>query len=127
MHLYSRDETGCNGRYFTPIQQPIIVSGGLILRNEGWNKPHTAFQALISTIQYPKSQYQKPKILNYPFFTCHFLRILFHPALAFFKSACYIDAATLRTQLPFACDWGGGALESRLWTKLHMSPSCTRV
>lgn len=48
MHFYYMDETGCNGRDLTQAQQPIFVSGGLILRDEGWNKTHIAFQKIIS-------------------------------------------------------------------------------
>jgi hypothetical protein len=48
MHFYYIDETGCNGRDLTQTQQPIFVSGGLILRDEGWNKTHTDYQAIIS-------------------------------------------------------------------------------
>jgi hypothetical protein len=48
MHFYYIDETGCNGRDLTQAQQPIFVSGGLILRDEGWNKTHIEFQKIIS-------------------------------------------------------------------------------
>ncbi len=48
MHFYYIDETGCNGRDLTQAQQPIFVAGGLILRDEGWNKTHTEFQKIIS-------------------------------------------------------------------------------
>jgi len=48
MHFYYIDETGCNGRDLTQEQQPIFVLGGLILRDEGWNKTHIAFQKIIS-------------------------------------------------------------------------------
>ena len=48
MHFYYIDETGCNGRDLTQEQQPIFVLGGLILRDEGWNKTHIEFQKIIS-------------------------------------------------------------------------------
>ncbi len=48
MHFYYIDETGCNGRGLTQEQQPIFVLGGLILRDEGWNKTHIEFQKIIS-------------------------------------------------------------------------------
>ena len=48
MHFYYIDETGCNGRDLTQAQQPIFVSGGIILRDEGWNKTHIDYQAIIS-------------------------------------------------------------------------------
>jgi len=48
MHFYYIDETGCNGRDLNQAQQPIFVSGGLILRDEGWNKTHIEFQKIIS-------------------------------------------------------------------------------
>jgi hypothetical protein len=48
MHFYYIDETGCNGRDLTQTEQPIFVLGGLILRDEGWNKTHTEFQKIIS-------------------------------------------------------------------------------
>ncbi len=49
MHFFYIDETGCNGRDLTQTQQPIFVSGGIILRDEGWNKTHTEFEKIIST------------------------------------------------------------------------------
>jgi len=48
MHFFYIDETGCNGRDLTQIQQPIFVSGGVILRDEGWNKTHVEFEKIIS-------------------------------------------------------------------------------
>lgn len=48
MHFYYIDETGCNGRDLTQAEQPIFVSGGIILRDEGWNKTHIDYQAIIS-------------------------------------------------------------------------------
>jgi hypothetical protein len=49
MHFFYIDETGCNGRDLTQIQQPIFVSGGIILRDEGWNKTHLEFEKIISS------------------------------------------------------------------------------
>jgi hypothetical protein len=48
MHFYYIDETGCNGRDLRQAEQPIFVSGGIILRDEGWNKTHTSYQTIIS-------------------------------------------------------------------------------
>lgn len=48
MHFYYIDETGCNGRDLTQTQQPIFVLGGIILRDEGWNKTHQEFEKIIS-------------------------------------------------------------------------------
>jgi len=48
MHFYYIDETGCNGRDLRQIEQPIFVSGGIILRDEGWNKTHSEYQSIIS-------------------------------------------------------------------------------
>ena len=49
MHFYYIDETGCNGRDLTQTQQPIFVLGGIILRDEGWNKTHQEFEKIINT------------------------------------------------------------------------------
>ncbi len=48
MHFYYIDETGCNGSDLTQIQQPIFVLGGIILRDEGWNKTHQEYENVIS-------------------------------------------------------------------------------
>lgn len=48
MHFFYIDETGCNGRDLHQLEQPIFVSGGIILRDEGWNTTHAAFQTIIS-------------------------------------------------------------------------------
>lgn len=48
MHFYYIDETGCNGRDLRQAEQPIFVSGGIILRDEGWNKTHVDYQTIIS-------------------------------------------------------------------------------
>ncbi len=49
MHFFYIDETGCNGRDLSQDQQPIFVAGGMVLRDEGWNKTHTEFEKIIST------------------------------------------------------------------------------
>jgi hypothetical protein len=43
MHFFYLDESGCNGRDLTNPQQPIFVIGGIVLRDEGWNKTHSDF------------------------------------------------------------------------------------
>lgn len=48
MHFYYIDETGCNGRDLRQAEQPIFVSGGIILRDEGWNKTHIDYQNIIA-------------------------------------------------------------------------------
>jgi len=48
MHFFYIDESGCTGRDLTQGQQPIFVSGGIILRDEGWNKTHTKFEEIIN-------------------------------------------------------------------------------
>ena len=47
MHFYYIDETGCNGCDLRQVEQPIFVSGGIILRDEGWNKTHIDYQNII--------------------------------------------------------------------------------
>ena len=47
MHFFYIDETGCNGRDLTQAEQPVFVSGGIIVRDEGWNKTHVAFEKVI--------------------------------------------------------------------------------
>ncbi|MGQ1890440.1 DUF3800 domain-containing protein [Thermophagus sp. OGC60D27] len=48
MHFFYIDETGCDGRSLTNRQEPIFVLGGLILRDEGWNKTHIEFEKIIT-------------------------------------------------------------------------------
>ncbi len=48
MHFFYIDESGCTGRDLNPGQQPIFILGGIILRDEGWNKTHTDFNAVIN-------------------------------------------------------------------------------
>ncbi len=47
MHFYYIDETGCNGRDLSQTQQPIFALGGIILRDEGWNKTHQEYEKII--------------------------------------------------------------------------------
>ena len=47
MHFFYIDESGCNGRDLSQAEQPIFVSGGIIVRDEGWNKTHTEFEKVI--------------------------------------------------------------------------------
>jgi Protein of unknown function (DUF3800) len=48
MHFFYLDETGCNGKDLTQTQQPIFVSGGIIVRDEGWNETHKQYSKIIS-------------------------------------------------------------------------------
>jgi hypothetical protein len=48
MHFCYIDESGCNGRDLQHTQQPIFVSGGIILRDEGWNKTNKEFYSIIN-------------------------------------------------------------------------------
>lgn len=47
MHFFYLDESGCNGRDLSNIEQPIFVLGGIVLRDEGWNKTHSDFLSII--------------------------------------------------------------------------------
>lgn len=47
MHFFYLDESGCNGRDLTNQEQPIFVIGGIVLRDEAWNKTHTDFLLII--------------------------------------------------------------------------------
>lgn len=47
MHFYYIDETGCDGRSLVNPQEPIFVLGGIILRDEGWNKTHIEYEKII--------------------------------------------------------------------------------
>lgn len=49
MHFFYIDEAGCTGEDLNNDQQPVFVSGGLIVRDEGWNKTKKAFVKLINT------------------------------------------------------------------------------
>ncbi|MRI63398.1 DUF3800 domain-containing protein [Ornithobacterium rhinotracheale] len=48
MHFFYIDETGCDGRSLKNPQEPIFVLGGIIIRDEGWNKTHSSFVQIIS-------------------------------------------------------------------------------
>ncbi len=47
MHFFYLDESGCNGRDLINVEQPIFVIGGIVLRDEGWNKTHSDFLIII--------------------------------------------------------------------------------
>lgn len=48
MHFFYLDETGCNGRDLEHTEeQPIFVSGGIAVRDEGWNKTYVEFNKII--------------------------------------------------------------------------------
>lgn len=47
MHFFYLDESGCNGRDLTNTEQPIFVIGGIVLRDEAWNKTHSEFLSII--------------------------------------------------------------------------------
>jgi len=47
MHFFYLDESGCNGRDLTNPEQPIFVIGGIVLRDEAWNKTHSDFLNII--------------------------------------------------------------------------------
>jgi Protein of unknown function (DUF3800) len=47
MHFFYIDEAGCTGEDLTNSQQPVFVAGGLIVRDEGWNKTKETFSNLI--------------------------------------------------------------------------------
>ncbi len=48
MHFFYIDEAGSNGHDLGEGEQPIFVSGGIILKGEGWDKTHLSYQALIA-------------------------------------------------------------------------------
>jgi hypothetical protein len=48
MHFFYLGETGCNGKDLSSTQQPIFVSGGIIVRDEGWNETHKKYTEIIS-------------------------------------------------------------------------------
>lgn len=47
MHFFYIDEAGCTGEDLNNNQQPVFVAGGLIVRDEGWNKTKEMFGNLI--------------------------------------------------------------------------------
>ncbi|WP_439403207.1 DUF3800 domain-containing protein [Bradyrhizobium sp. DASA03068] len=51
MHFFYCDETGCNGTDLVKNvqEQPIFVLGGISVRDEGWRKTYSDFQALVAT------------------------------------------------------------------------------
>jgi hypothetical protein len=48
MHFFYIDEAGCTGEDLSNQQQPVFVAGGLIVREEGWNKTKETFAGLVS-------------------------------------------------------------------------------
>lgn len=48
MHFFYLDETGCNGKDLSQKEQPIFVSGGIVVRDEGWNETYKEFCKIIS-------------------------------------------------------------------------------
>lgn len=47
MHFFYLDEAGCTGLDLGNPEQPIFVAGGVIVRDEGWNKTKEAFSTLV--------------------------------------------------------------------------------
>lgn len=48
MHFFYIDEAGCTGEDLCNNQQPVFVAGGVVVRDEGWNKTKETFGKLIS-------------------------------------------------------------------------------
>lgn len=48
MHFFYLDEAGCNGRDLENKEQPIFVSGSLIVSDAKWNSTNQAFNQIIS-------------------------------------------------------------------------------
>ncbi|KKK63853.1 hypothetical protein LCGC14_2990100 [marine sediment metagenome] len=44
MHFYYLDESGDTGGNLNDIHQPVMVLGGVSIRDEGWNQTHTTIQ-----------------------------------------------------------------------------------
>jgi hypothetical protein len=47
MHFFYLDEAGCTGEDLANPQQPVFVAGGLIVRDEGWNKTREKFADIV--------------------------------------------------------------------------------
>jgi hypothetical protein len=47
VHFFYIDEAGCTGEDLQNAQQPVFVAGGLIVRDEGWNKTKETFGRLV--------------------------------------------------------------------------------
>ena len=47
MHFYYLDEAGCTGEDLQNAEQPIFVAGGILVRDEGWNKTKEEFDKVI--------------------------------------------------------------------------------
>lgn len=48
MHFCYIDEAGCTGCDLGNEQQPVFVSGGIVVRDEGWNRTKEDFYALMA-------------------------------------------------------------------------------
>jgi len=58
MHFFYIDEAGCTGEDLNNNQQPVFVAGGIVVRDEGWNKTKETFGKLIAAYfdnQVPKN------------------------------------------------------------------------
>lgn len=49
MHFFYLDESGDTGTNLADPAQPVMVLGGISLRDEGWNKTYTEYMNLIDT------------------------------------------------------------------------------
>ena len=47
MHFFYFDESGDTGGDLNTPDQPVMVLGGVNLRDEGWNKTHEEFNRII--------------------------------------------------------------------------------
>jgi hypothetical protein len=47
MHFYYLDEAGCTGEDLDNSDQPIFVAGGIVVRDEGWNKSKSTYDEII--------------------------------------------------------------------------------
>jgi hypothetical protein len=47
MHFFYLDEAGCTGEDLQNQEQPVFVAGGLIVRDEGWNKTKEVFAGIV--------------------------------------------------------------------------------
>lgn len=58
MHFFYIDEAGCTGEDLNNNQQPVFVAGGIVVRDEGWNRTKETFGNLIAAYfdhQVPKN------------------------------------------------------------------------
>ena len=49
MHFFYLDESGDTGTNLGDPNQPIMVLGGISLRDEGWNKTYTAYMGIVDS------------------------------------------------------------------------------